>query len=95
MDPQEGYNPQMDPEAIRSFARRDWAALAHSKTSYWAGRYRDEGSGPAWTAANDLLFDMRRARPDYPSRAERDRDLTAHLRLRQRMDRVADALAGR
>jgi hypothetical protein len=85
----------MDPEAIRDFARRDWAAAAASKAAYWAGRYRVEGWQAAWNAANGLLLDMRGARPGYPSADDRARDLDAHLRLRHRIDRVADALAGR
>ena len=27
---------EMDPEALRRFARRDWAGVARAKRDYWA-----------------------------------------------------------
>jgi hypothetical protein len=89
------YNAAMEPASIRAFADRDWAAVAASKTRYWADRFRDEGWAPAWHASNALLLDVRRARADYPSDDERERDRAAHLQLRRRLDRVVDAFARR
>jgi hypothetical protein len=85
----------MEPASIRAYVDRDWAAVAASKTRYWADRFQEEGWAPAWQASNALLLDVRRARPDYPSDDDRDLDRAAHLRLRRQLDRVADALARR
>ena len=85
----------MDRDAIREFARRDWNATAASKIGYWAERFRKHGWRPAWDAADALLLDMRAIRSDYPSSDEREHDLSSHVRLREQLDRVADALAGR
>ncbi len=85
----------MTPDDVRAFVRRDWEAVAVSKMAYWVDRFRQEGWQPAWAAADSLLFDMRRIRPDYPSDEERALDFSAHLSLRNRLDRAADAFPGR
>jgi hypothetical protein len=85
----------MDRHAIRQYLQRDWQAVSASKVAYWATRFREEGWTPAWEAANALLVDMRRARPDYPAEEDLERDLAMHVTVRQRLDRVADALARR
>ena len=85
----------MDREAVRAFVRRDWEAVAASKTAYWAERFRREGWRPAWDAADGLLADMRVVRPDYPDDEERALDFAAHTALRGRLDRAADAFAHR
>lgn len=89
------YNARVDRRSIEQYVHRDWDAVSESKLAYWAGRFRDGGWAPAWTAANGLLLDMRRARPDYPSAADRDVDLAAHVQVRERLDRIADAFTGR
>lgn len=90
-----GYNTRMNPEDVRAFVQRDWDAVAASKIAYWADRFRQEGWRPAWNAADALLVDMRRLRPDYPDDDERTLDFSAHVTLRSRLDRAADAFAGR
>jgi len=85
----------MDSGAIRAFVQRDWDAIAASKREHWAGRFRAEGWGPAWDAADTLLLDMRVTNPGYPSPDDRARDLSDHSLLRDRLNRIADALAGR
>jgi hypothetical protein len=85
----------MDRQAIQQYVQRDWQAVSASKLAYWARRFREEGWAPAWDAANALLVDMRRARPDYPSEEDLARDLATHVTARQRLDRIADALTRR
>lgn len=85
----------MDQDSVRAFVRRDWDAVAASKMTYWAERFQREGWRPAWDAADALLADMRAARPDYPDDEERALDFAAHLALRGRLDRAADAFTRR
>ena len=85
----------MDHGSLRRFARRDWKALAASKTSYWAARAREAGGHPTWDAAQALLAHARAVRPEFPTDEERRRDFASHLALRERLDRVAHAVARR
>ena len=85
----------MTPGEVRAFVRRDWEAVAASKVAYWADQFRQHGWLPAWSAADALLLDMRRSRPEYPTESERALDFSAHVTLRGRLDRAADAFTGR
>jgi hypothetical protein len=85
----------MSPDDVRAFVRRDWDAIAAVKSAYWTGRFQQEGWLPAWTAADELWADLRRARPDYPNDDERAQDLAAHRLLCRRLDRAADAFPSR
>jgi hypothetical protein len=83
------------PDDVRAYVHRDWDAVAASKTAYWADRFRREGWLRAWNAADALLLDMRRVRPDYPDEDERTLDRSSHLRMRELLDRAADAFTRR
>lgn len=83
-----GYNEAVNPRHVEAFVNRDWAAVHDSKAAYWAERFQRDGWQPAWTAADALWADIRRVQPDFPSVADRDRDLADHLRLRASLDRV-------
>jgi hypothetical protein len=74
---------------------RDWAAVQDSKSAYWVDRFLRSGWSSTWMAADALWLDVRRAQPDYPTPADRDRDLSDHVTLRANLDRVAHAFAGR
>ncbi|MBK6518096.1 MAG: hypothetical protein IPM79_30425 [Polyangiaceae bacterium] len=69
----------VDPSSLRAFAGRDWRALAESKEAYWLERKRAEGPAAGVRAAEALLAQVRRARPDWPSEAEREEDRRMHL----------------
>jgi hypothetical protein len=86
---------EMDPEALRRFARRDWAAVARAKRDYWAAQYRERGSGPASRAAWQLLQHARSLHPGYPAPADRAIDFEHHLDVCDRLDRAARAIARR
>jgi len=85
----------MNREDVRAFVQRDWDAVAASKVAHWADRFRQEGWRPAWDAADALWADMRRVHPEYPDENERTLDFAAHLTLRSRLDRAADAFPRR
>lgn len=85
----------MDAESLRRFARRDWEAMAASKTAYWAERLRETGGHPTWDAGQAMLAHARAVRPDFPTEDERRRDLASHVSLRERLDRAAHVLTRR
>jgi hypothetical protein len=89
------YNCHVDPNDLRAFANRDWAAAERGKQKYWADRYRSEGPVPARDAATLLLDHARRLGTAGLTDGERRDDLAHHLQLRDRLDRAARALAGR
>lgn len=84
----------MRPDDLLAFARRDWQAIGRSRLAFWAERYRRDGGVAARRAATQLYEHARvlgRAGLD----AQRADDFADHLRLRDRLDRAARALAGR
>jgi hypothetical protein len=78
----------MLPEDLVRFARRDWAALAEAKEGEWLRQKR------AMTPAEALqLIDVMRChalaiRPSWPSRAEREGDISTHQRVGQALRAV-------
>ena len=85
----------MDPEDLRAFAGRDWAAAADAKREYWAERFRREGAGPARRASTLLLEHARRLGVSPLTEPDRAADLADHAALRDRLDRAARAFTGR
>ncbi|MEY4636477.1 MAG: hypothetical protein RJA55_2275 [Acidobacteriota bacterium] len=85
----------MDPDDLRAFVQRDWAAAARAKQQYWADRYRGEGGAPARHAATLLLEHARRLGVLRLSAADRRDDFAHHLEIRDRLDRAARAFADR
>lgn len=71
----------MTREDVRSFAGRDWAALADAKASYWAERKRSMTAADALAAAEMLRDHARQLKPDWPDADERAADLAVHLRV--------------
>lgn len=85
----------MDPDALRAFARRDWAEVERLDRAHWAATYRRLGPQVGFRAAAALAAFARRARPDWPSAADRRRDLEHHVALKRRIDDASRALAAR
>jgi hypothetical protein len=85
----------MRPEDLLAFARRDWGAIGRSRLTYWAERYSEDGGVAARRAATQLYEHARRLGHAPPDERRRADDLADHVRLRDRLDRAARALAGR
>ena len=83
------------PADLIAFARRDWHAVARSRLAFWADRYRQDGGTAARAAATHLYAHARRLHAPSLGDAGRADDLADHLRLRDRLDRAADAFARR
>lgn len=84
----------VDRRAIEEFVGRDWGQAAASKGAHWAEEFRREWRS-TWDVSQALLVHM--LRTGTPSLSERDRaaDLSAHMTLRERLDRAGDALSRR
>ncbi len=85
----------MDRDALRAYAQRDWAAIERLDQDHWAETFRRNGPDQAFRAAAALAEHARRARPDWPSAEDRQRDLEHHLELKRRIDRAASAFSTR
>jgi hypothetical protein len=85
----------MNADDLRSFARRDWAAIGRSRLDYWAKRYADEGDGPARRAATLLHEHALSIGAPMADEHHRAGDLAAHLRVRELLDRAGRAITGR
>jgi hypothetical protein len=78
-----------------AFARRDWQSVGRRRLAFWAERYRADGGLSARRAATQLYEHARRIGRAGLDERHRAGDLADHARLRERLDRVARALAGR
>ena len=71
------------------FARRDWSALAESKTRFWHDLKSRRSAGDVLELADQLRQQARRLRPDWPTLDARRDDLAVHLRVAKALRAVA------
>jgi hypothetical protein len=81
----------MDSAHARRFVERSWDTLEALEQEHWAREFARRGPRATLEAAALLWDHMRRIRPDWPSDAERRRDLAHHLELKGAIDRAAGA----
>lgn len=81
----------MNRDALRQFARRDWTAVAASKTRFWHELKGRRTAADVLAVADQMRAHARRVRPDWPTRAQRLDDLRVH----QRVGEALRAVAGR
>jgi len=85
----------MDGDAIRAFAHRDWTLLEQLDREHWVETYRRGGGMIGFQVAAGMAEYVRRTRPEWPTAAERQRDLEDHIELKRRIDRAAGAFPSR
>jgi hypothetical protein len=85
----------MDPDDLRTFARRDRSAVEQQKREYWARMYRERGGLYTMQVGHALWEYARRVRPDIPTARDRAEDLMHHVALKERLDRASRALGFR
>jgi hypothetical protein len=78
----------MDDADIRSFARRDWAALEREKARFWAERKPAMTPEEALAVGDALRRHAQRVRPDWPDAAERAADVALHARVAEALRAV-------
>lgn len=71
----------MQRAEIEEFLRRDWRAVEASKRSFWAERKKDMGALELFAVVDTFREHIRAVRPSWPTPAQREEDLSAHVRL--------------
>lgn len=83
----------MDREHLRSFANRDWRAIAQAKREHQVRLFREHGAAATIGAARDLSAHALALDPNWPPAREREADLQHHVALKRALDRAAQARA--
>lgn len=74
----------IDLSDIQEFMERPWQSLESANAKYWASRTPTE----RLRAGRQLVAQARDANPEWPSKADRERDFEAHVRLSDLLSRV-------
>jgi hypothetical protein len=69
-------------------ARVDYAVVDRVRTAYWVERLRRLGPAESLRVAEDLWRHVRRLRPEWPDREEREADLAGHVALHEVLSRA-------
>lgn len=78
-----------DPEALRAFRDRDWAAVREAKERFWAEDHRRRGPLAGLAIGSALWDQIRTIDPTWPDAQQRAEDLAHHLDLAEKLRRVA------
>lgn len=81
-------------QGIAEFVARDWSAVRAAKDEYWAMRIRRLGPQEGLRIADELRRQMLAIDPQWPSEAERRRDLASHRRVAELLRRADRARGG-
>ena len=76
----------MNAADIRNYLDRDWRLIEQSKIDFWRTRKAEMTPDEVFALSADLLEYVRSLRPDWPTSAEREEDLQAHIRLARLLD---------
>jgi hypothetical protein len=71
----------VDRDALQQFARRDWPAIAKSKTRSWQNLKARRSAAEVLAVADQMRTHAQRQRPDWPTRQQRLDDLLVHQRV--------------
>lgn len=81
----------MDRDALRRFARRDWATVSASKTRHWHSLKSGRPAADVLAIADRMRNHVRQLRPGWPTAEQRLDDLRVH----QRVGEALRAVVGR
>jgi hypothetical protein len=81
----------VDRNALRQFARRDWSAVATSKTRHWQAMKTGRSAADVLDIADRMRIHAQQIRPEWPTRQQRLDDVRVH----QRVGEALRAVAGR
>ena len=79
----------MDRNALRQFARRDWSAVATSKTRHWRTLKTDRSTADVLALADRMRMYTQQIRPEWPTPQERLEDVRVHQRVGEALRAVA------
>lgn len=80
----------MDRDALRQFARRDWSAVAASKTRHWRALKTGRSAAEVLGIADRMRIHAQQIRPDWPTPQQRIDDVRVHQRVGEALRAVAD-----
>jgi hypothetical protein len=78
----------MITRGIREFVARDWRAVRLAKDAYWAERVARLGAVEGLCIADELRRQAQAQDPSWPRPADRQCDLSAHVRLAELLTRA-------
>lgn len=81
----------MDRDALRQFARRDWSAIATSKTRQWHTLKASRSAADVLAIADRMRIHAQQIRPEWPTPEQRLDDVRVH----QRVGEALRAVVGR
>jgi hypothetical protein len=81
----------VDRDALRQFARRDWSAVAASKTRHWRTLKTGRSAADVLAIAERMRLHAKQLRPEWPTPQQRLDDVRVH----QRVGEALRAVAGR
>ena len=73
---------------IREFVARDWRAVREAKDAYWAERIARLGPFEGLRIGDELSRQAREHDSSWPGPADRDLDLSAHVRMAELLARA-------
>ena len=73
---------------IREFVARDWRAVREAKDAYWAERIARLGPFEGLRIGDELWRQARAHDSSWPGPADRDPDLSAHVRMAELLARA-------
>jgi hypothetical protein len=79
----------VDPDSIREFVQRDWAAVEDESASFWAAHARTMTPSARMELSAALFHHVRTIRPSWPSATEREADLAHHNRVAEVLHAIA------
>lgn len=82
-------------QGIAEFVARDWSTVRAAKDDYWAARIRRLGPAEGLRIGDELRRRLLAIDPQWPSEAERRRDLASHHRVAELLRRADRACGGR
>jgi hypothetical protein len=75
------YDGDVQPAHLRAYVQRAWDRVAALKRSRWQQRRERLGAAEGFRVAGELYEQVKRTRPDWPTRESRSSDREFHICL--------------
>jgi hypothetical protein len=85
------YNGKVITRGIRDYVSRDWGWAREAKDAYWGERIARLGPREGLRIAEELRRQALLLDPSWPLPEDRQRDLLAHVRLAELLQRAGSA----
>jgi hypothetical protein len=82
------YSRPVRKEDVIAFARRDWQAIAELKQRRWTQQKAQMTPAEALAVGDELRHHALTLHPDWPTEADRRKDLASHVRVSEMLSRA-------